>query len=173
MVALAFSPGDDDIITYTDADEIPRPTVYDSFSKRGWDVAVLDMMFLMYYMNYRVPIRWRYPKVCTGAFWKQVTPFVLRFSVMRSKWEDWGIYGNMIGWGGWHFSWLGDRQKRRLKALSTSHCNDKECAGFLRKLEVSDTPGIEDRGRFVAIDKRWPEQVRNNIGHYKEIGFIK
>ena len=167
-----IQPAPDDKITFTDADEIPHPGVYEKFNPKD-GLCALDMMFLMYYLNGRVYERWAFGKIVSGLYWNQCTHLnAIRFD--GAPWHLWWTNGTLIFPGGWHFSWLGDRAKRMLKARSTAHCNDRECHDFLRKLKTDPTPdfGPRKKTRPVEIDHRWPETVLRERQKYERLGLI-
>jgi beta-1,4-mannosyl-glycoprotein beta-1,4-N-acetylglucosaminyltransferase len=157
-----IQPKPDDKITFTDADEIPHPKVYEKFDvKHG--LCALDMMFLMYYLNGRVYERWAFGKIISGAYWNEVSHLnAIRFD--GAPWHLWWTNGRLISPGGWHFSWLGDRTKRILKARSTAHCNDDHCHIFIQKLKKDPAPdfGPRSKSRPVEIDHRWPAALLHN-----------
>jgi hypothetical protein len=94
----------------------------------------------------------------------------MRCADLRSKWEDWGLYKGVLPLGGWHFTWLGTRATRRLKAAHTSHCRDKACADFLKQLANDPAPQCPD---IVTVDRSWPKPVVENLKKYKDLGWFK
>jgi hypothetical protein len=52
MLLHAFSPADNDIITYTDVDEIPHPGVYKRFNPSD-GLGVLNMIMFVFFLNTR------------------------------------------------------------------------------------------------------------------------
>ena len=164
------SPKACDVITYTDADEIPRPDVYLRFNPTD-GLNALDMRLYVYYLNTRRYQHWRYGKICSGAYWNERnSPSEMRFADLRSKWLDWGLYERLLPLGGWHFTWLGSKPQRLLKANSTAHCNDKECDDFKRQLKRTPHPQCPP---VVPIDKSFPKPLIENLDYYRKIGFLK
>ncbi len=72
-----------------------------------------------------------------------------------------------ISQAGWHFSWMGGREKIRLKLSSIVEGRDKA--------EVMTDEEIDRwlaRHPPVPIDDSFPDYVHKNIIHLKEIGFV-
>jgi hypothetical protein len=172
VIREAIQPAPNDKITFTDADEIPHPSVYEKFHvEQG--LCALDMMFLMYYLNGRVLERWGFGKILSGRFWNDCSHLnTIRFD--GAPWHKWWTNGRLIFPGGWHFSWLGDRTRRILKARSTAHCNDDHCKDFIGMLKNDPTPsfGPNKKTRPVEIDHRWPVTVTQNLKKYEDLDMI-
>ena len=168
-VKAILQPNPDDIITYTDCDEIPHPSAYQRFKPERC-VAALDMAGFCYYLNGRRYIRKRYPKICTGATWTGALPYNLRFDNFQSDMTEW-YCPYTVSPGGWHFTWLGTRRNRIKKAMSYCHAKDKQTSRLLKDLQHNELSD-EFQITVVSIDKRWPRTVLNNREHYRSLGWI-
>jgi beta-1,4-mannosyl-glycoprotein beta-1,4-N-acetylglucosaminyltransferase len=153
-----FNPAPGDTVIYTDADEIPHPSVCERFNRdAGW--AALDMLWLCYKPTIRRFERWRFGLICTGAWWNsQPSPHMVRFKIMAPEDANWWVpEKHLVRPGGWHIQWQGGAIARVLKARSMSHCNDRGTPAFIRRTKR----GIEWdlRLKEVVPDKRWPKNL--------------
>jgi beta-1,4-mannosyl-glycoprotein beta-1,4-N-acetylglucosaminyltransferase len=79
---------------------------------------------------------------------------------------------------GWHFSYVGgvDKIMEKLKAFSHTEYGIDFFCNRERILHVmADNRGIDgpDHYVIVPIDESYPKYVRDNVEHFKQIGFIK
>lgn len=178
---FAFKP--DDIIIYTDTDEILRRGVVDSFRRQYLDIVSLQMMLCFYYLNVRVKkaelvgstyhtatcfkSKWHMGKILRAA----LLPSFAHLYQIREH-QLWANAPDMLFDAGWHFSNLGTPERIYQKLMAISHCNDPEFAGLSveviaerkRKLiDVLGRPGVE----FEVFDDL-PDPVRQDPETYGE-----
>jgi hypothetical protein len=136
---------DDTIVIHSDSDEILNPqyiqSIKNTLSINPDGYVKIPLAYLESRADLRVhhksadcPVHWA-TFVANRSIFKKCTPIRLRSDNEVSK----GLYilymiddyGNSIPEMGWHFSWMGDQQKRIIKAKSFAHYNDN--LSFLSK----------------------------------------
>jgi beta-1,4-mannosyl-glycoprotein beta-1,4-N-acetylglucosaminyltransferase len=129
---------DDDIAFCGDCDEIINPEFiqyYSSIAKNNLNnILRVPMVFLnaradlRVYNGEGVPIRWDTPFFCSGSHLKKYTLSEIReASSMQTNIDYGSIFATENGKikdAGWHFSWMGDNQRRKIKCKSFLHCFD-------------------------------------------------
>jgi beta-1,4-mannosyl-glycoprotein beta-1,4-N-acetylglucosaminyltransferase len=122
----------------------------------------LEMSIYFYQLNRRPPHQqegeWVGSVITTYGILNKFTP--QHFREYRWKFPK-------IDQGGWHFTWMGGREKIRKKMESvvegqsdTSHISDEQIDRQIAEYSI------------VPIDNSFPNYVLNNLDYLKSIGFI-
>lgn len=100
--------------------------------------------------------------ICTKKHFEQCTPFKMRFNI-NNPFEV--VYitqdGNRIEECGWHFSWMGDSNRLKLKQKSTSHYADQ--------IESAVIKDMASKELETYIDTWTPESGTNVWGDTRTI----
>ena len=181
-----FDAGPDDLILFSDVDEIPNPAVIRQYNPL-YLYARLDQKMFNYYLNNLVlnadgkPREWQFAKVTTYRhlvkFFK--TPFNLRSYKKERTFS--GFIKNMVRKvrrqtilnGGWHFSWVMKPDRIVEKMRSISHA-DMDRPEFKSHDHIDDAItngkdiwGRERLMRVVPVDlDNLPEYVVRNKEKY-------
>jgi beta-1,4-mannosyl-glycoprotein beta-1,4-N-acetylglucosaminyltransferase len=111
---------DDDIIVFSDCDEIPRLEAFPGFDDRGPLMGFRQEVYY-YYFNGLTDVQWCGSKICRYKNMVKASP---------TKFRDTCLGGTnlMIPNGGWHFSFLGNSEKlaRKIRAFSHQEYNFPE-----------------------------------------------
>lgn len=171
----------DDLIIIADADELLRA---EAISKAlEYDgVTEFDMPMYQYYMNLcALSSGWGAPYAIRGHMLPSfpnlsLTRFSRDFKPEMEQQGKWQLLEN----SGWHFTHLGGIENLKYKYASYSHKDDfwpslmSGESAFEKHIAVGGVVGnFFQRARFVPIDKSFPDEIRFNEQHYKNIGFIK
>jgi beta-1,4-mannosyl-glycoprotein beta-1,4-N-acetylglucosaminyltransferase len=160
------NPKPDDVVIYSDLDEIPRATVIKEFHESPLVIRSLEMTHFYYYLNLLAKNRWDKGKIITGGYWNDS-------SIADIRGANWA---NVIFDAGWHFAYMGGVEKLIYKIQSFSHCDDANIPGLVKDYTAGVRPEVRNRDeyglRIVNIDDGFPASVRENIEHYKSIGMV-
>lgn len=162
-----FPFNDEDIITISDCDEIPHPSVYAAFkpSPATNEIATLYQRMFLYWIDTEI-----HPsggnatcaKVCTGRKLKEVGPAFVRHSHEKIKTQ-------LIVKGGWHFTYLGNIDFIRNKIQSFSHCNDASAKKMVEDNDVFRAHDLKiGKIRKVPITADWPSAMTENMDFWKQ-----
>lgn len=122
-----LQPRDHDVIMMSDVDEIPDPSCLEELRQEAacGKTVCLRQIHSYYYLNTIVDEAWYGTRACT---WKKLvkkaedgTP-PLQPQEMRNvshPLKD----EHVIGWGGWHFGWIGGNEAVRAKVKAFCHDN--------------------------------------------------
>lgn len=171
-----------DIIMISDLDEIPRKQVLEMFKclfyketrkpkklviKNPPEAIALEMPLFIYQLNRKSELhegRW----VGTVA---TLYKTVKRKGVQFFRDNRWNFF--QIRDGGWHFTWMGGKDKIRQKLLSVVEGRDKESVDLLSDKEIETWIQAQE---IIPIDGEYPndfpEYMKKNMKHLKSIGFI-
>ena len=179
-VLRGFSFGEDDIILYTDCDEIVRgPEVVQAFIRSQRNILSLQMELCFFYVNLHVKVvtkqhenyhlnscfhgKWHMGKIFKAPMLSKVrNVYALRQHSIASP--------EVITNAGWHFSNLGDpaRNYRRLKSIS--HSDDPEFSDLsIEKLEARKAALVDPLGRDGVIYEKFndlPEYLLSQRERY-------
>ena len=156
---------DDDLVIIADADETPSADAIKRYNP-SMGIAALIMDKFGYWLNCVEGFQsWEIAKIMTYSRLKQSTP-----DQIRNAGPD-----NKIGNGGWHYSYLGDKERivKKLESFSHTECNKQELKDKLEyKIKTgqslwSDEPN--DLWQFIPIDERAPKEVFQNQEKYKHL----
>lgn len=107
---------DDDVITITDLDEIPNPTILLNIKNKLINITIniLVMDFYYYNLNSKLLIKWYHPKIVT---YKKYKDLAITCEGIRQ-------YNNCehITNGGWHLSYFGNSTFIKNKIQQFAHC---------------------------------------------------
>lgn len=162
-----LNPSSKDLIIFSDCDEIPNKDVIKSIDIKNFDVAALNQMFFLYYLNL-----WAGKNV-TGSIavtWENIESLQAQtkqaFQVLRNH-KD---YIPRIENGGWHFSYLGSPERLSVKSKSIAEGQNRDCfqtsaAYFESQIETALTekisPYSQEKLRVIALDE--PQMQKLNF----------
>lgn len=167
---------DDDVILVSDIDEIPNPTVLSNTIKNVLkdNIQVLMQNFYYYYLNnlieedYYGSTKWKGTRVSSFWLFKQ-----LNVNNIRNT-DNVGITPIQILNGGWHFSFLGGKEKiiEKLDAYGHQEYNTNEVRSNIENnmecLE-QDLFFRKMKAKTVKIDDTYPEYLYKNIDKYQHL----
>jgi beta-1,4-mannosyl-glycoprotein beta-1,4-N-acetylglucosaminyltransferase len=121
----------EDIITITDLDEIPNPTVLAEVKNNKIDVDIntIELDFYYYNLNSKMDHKWHLSKILTFEKYKK-----LNIDCESIRFYNCPVINN----GGWHLSYFGDETFIKNKIENFSHQE-------LNKIEFTDEKRIEER----------------------------
>lgn len=161
---------DDDFVVIGDLDEIPDPLVLKKIRLKDQPFA-LRMSFHNYFMNCQNSKgnkRWNGSIACSGNFFKENTPQVLRDN--RNNYKK-------IKNAGWHFSYLGGIEKIKYKIKSFAHTEYNKTEFLDEEHILNALENGEDifkrknvRHKIVPVED-YPLHIRNLMTQYPH--FIK
>ena len=156
---------DDDIIMFSDADEIPNPEFLKTIKNLSLDDTLysLNQPMYCYFLNMLKQSDWYGTKVGLYKNIKDLSLNELRGDEsLTVKLPD----------GGWHFSFIGDAESVRKKITSYS-ARDLVNQHVYDSVEENIKNGIDVffRGKLtqVPIDHSYPLHVLNNLDKYKHM----
>ena len=156
---------DDDIIMFSDADEIPNPEFLKTIKNLSLDDTLysLNQPMYCYFLNMLKQSDWYGTKVGLYTNIKDLSLNELRGDEsLTVKLPD----------GGWHFSFIGDAESVRKKITSYS-ARDLVNQHVYDSVEENIKNGIDVffRGKLtqVPIDHSYPSHVLNNLDKYKHM----
>ena len=170
---------DDDLIFFSDPDEIPNPDVLKNFSLNK-KYGIFMQNFYNYYFNlfnpYETP--WEGTRVCKK---KNLKSMDFMRQKIRKKNINYKFYRldkekniEIFQQGGWHFNNLMSAEEISKKLTTYAHIeySDKEYSSVsVIKKKIADRIDLFGRGekyRVVKIDNTFPRYLVENIGLYKE-----
>jgi len=153
----------EDIIILSDLDEIANPKVVSAFRQEN-EIACLQMFIFYYHLNQLRHEKWYMAKVFKKKHLENYSPQELRDLTGSMK-----VYPN----AGWHFSYLGNKEKIEYKLKNTAHqqFNTDKIVG---EIEYKMNNGIDlfDRAikmTVIDVDENYPEYILNNKEKYKHL----
>lgn len=156
---------DEDIVMFSDADEIPNPELISKFNELDLDNNrySLNQMTYYYYLNVLKQSDWYGTKVSKYKNVKNISLNELRGDMNLSV---------RIPNGGWHWSFCGGKEMVKTKITSYS-AREYASEMVLSNIESNMANNIDPffRGHLqpVSIDNTFPEYLRNNIEKYKHL----
>ncbi|MEM6303262.1 MAG: hypothetical protein AAF744_00985 [Pseudomonadota bacterium] len=172
----------DDVVLFSDLDEIPRASVVAGIAKGGiarGEVYCLSLDWYSFYLNIKVAEKWERqgPRMIRGADLGEMYP--LRYvlaprrgwakNAMRQLKSSWrmGRWLNriLVPDAGWHFTWMGGREAVALKGSSIpNHSSMPEGEKTPQWADARIAALMEDPARYtrVPIDEHFPAFVRDN-----------
>ena len=170
---------DSDIIIISDVDEIPRPALFSqayqklqqndlSEIKEGYGgiVGVTMKQSLYFFQINRLP---NDPVAWGNSIWTG-TVFTNYRNLRKANpqyFRDRNYLFPKIHNGGWHFTWMGGRDRIRLKSKSVIEGDEK--TSFLSDQEID---AIIQKGAVVPIDNSFPQYVLRNLDYLQNQGYI-
>ena len=159
------SCNDEDLVMFSDVDEIPRPELLVELKQHITDEDVLGLFQKLYYYYFNVfkEDNWVGPRL---GRWKKIKTLELEEIRLLKH------ITNYIPNGGWHFSYMGGLEKIKTKIESFSHT---ECNTELIKNSIAENINLNNdlynRGKLqvVPLDESYPKYITNNIQKFKHM----
>ena len=158
-----------DIILISDLDEIPRhtiiPEIVNFLSKRGHVAVQLQQEIYFYQLNRQTVTH----ETWGGGWWHGTIGTTYMHVARRGPqyFRNRRGYWPSIDHGGWHFTWMGGKEKIRAKMESVVEGRDDASKVTDEELQKSI-----DKHPIVPIDNTFPTYVIKNLEYLKSIGFI-
>ena len=170
----------DDIIIFSDEDEIPNPVVINKFQKEKYKFAIF--MQNMYYYKFNIMGMdegngtWPGSRIALKKNLKSFFKFRL-LKIKNLNYPFWRIDKEkslqLIKNGGWHFTYLMSPEDIRKKIQSSAHTefnkqefkNEKIIKNNIENLR--DPFGRKLRYKRVEIDNTFPDYFLNNLKYYE------
>lgn len=155
---------DDDIIIYSDLDEIPNPEIIRNIKLLDLTkIYRLNQNMYVYYLNVLKEYNWFGSRILTYNNLKNLSLNEVRGDNSLS---------NEIRNGGWHFSFMGGKEMVKKKITSYS-ARDLANQKVINSIELNMNNNIDPffRGsmQVVPIDNSYPEYLLNNLEKYKHM----
>ena len=175
----------DDLIMFSDPDEIPNPKKLENFEmKKKYAIFLQDMY--TYKMNifneYESP--WEGTRICKKKYLKSVDWMRQKIIAKNSKYPFWRLDKEknieLIKEGGWHFNYLlkPEQISKKLKSLAATQWDwgeklTKEEFFSIRNIEekILNQKDLFNRGhnyKKVNLDDSFPKFILDNLIKYKE-----
>jgi hypothetical protein len=150
----------DDLILYSDLDEIPAAEIVDDI--RPQTVLLMN--------QHCFAVNWLHPRLWLGTTAERMGN-IKYFDELRDKKLKWGTDGEGGGRmiGGWHLSWLGGPEAIKAKARSYAHTEltDAICEwsdqGYLYELgycwDEEDVTQLSIQQIDLVLDPQWPQWI--------------
>jgi beta-1,4-mannosyl-glycoprotein beta-1,4-N-acetylglucosaminyltransferase len=178
----------DDILVFSDVDEIPRAKVIQSIAERGIqpkEVYCLSLDWYSFYLNIKISEKW-----------ERIGPRIIRAGDLSEFQSLRRVMGPTRGWArdmmrqiksswrmghwvkrirvpdaGWHFTWMGGKEAVALKGSSLPvHSNLPEGEKSLAWADARISTLLEDGSRYavVEVDDSFPSFVRDNLDIFEK-----
>lgn len=163
-----FSPKikDDDVVLFTDLDEIPHTSVLDLF-KSEMGIANIDMRYFIYWLNGFRFDYWIIPKIMNGFYFRS-----FKTDQLRSFHQDFRKEFPMLTFGrsGCHFSSCAPLDRLQEKFRAFSHARQKNVEWTRNEFKNGRRP---DQVGIVAPNPDvHPKYLMENLDHYLKIGLL-
>ena len=179
--------GDDDLIIFSDVDEIPRKSSVLKASQFN-GVTQFSMNMYQYFINMLYRHDWDAAYALPKKYLddldiekngKHDSLSVARYNMPKIA-DAAGIPRNLIHDAGWHFTHMGGIKNLLKKFSSYAHSHDfwPNLMKDEKRLQQQIDIGIriwsaDELAQYVPVDDSYPIFVRENIEHFKNKGFIK
>lgn len=179
----------DDVVIFSDLDEIPRAKVVTDILQRGIrprEIYCLSLDWHAFYLNIRLPEKWerqgprmiragdignlyalRYVKAPIKAWGRDIVR-----QIKSSKGMGFWVHRILVADGGWHFTWMGGSEAVALKGSSIpDHSNMPEGEKTTEWADARLSALLGDGARYalVDIDERFPDFVRDNPDLFEKL----
>jgi beta-1,4-mannosyl-glycoprotein beta-1,4-N-acetylglucosaminyltransferase len=156
---------DDDIILYSDADEIPNPNVILNLDKLDFNNNLyrLNQNMYIYYINLLKEKNWYGSRLGKYGIIKNISLNELRGDNSLSI---------PIENGGWHFSFMGGKDMIKNKLLTYSArdmVNQNIIESIDNNINNNIDPFFRSKLELVEIDETYPSYLINNKEKYKNL----
>jgi beta-1,4-mannosyl-glycoprotein beta-1,4-N-acetylglucosaminyltransferase len=156
---------DDDIIIFSDADEIPNPHILQNLKKLDLDNSIysLNQYTYYYYLNVLKQKDWFGSRI--GAY-KNMKKY--SFNEIRGN-DSLSI---RVADGGWHFSFMGGLEMVKNKLLSYSARDmlyDKVLDELENNIKNNVDPFFRSSLTTVGIDDSYPKYLLDNLNKYHHL----
>jgi beta-1,4-mannosyl-glycoprotein beta-1,4-N-acetylglucosaminyltransferase len=155
---------DDDIIIFSDADEIPNPVIIKNLREKSINKIIgLKQNMYYYYLNILKEKDW------IGS---KILPYKILKNISLNEVRGDNSLCELIEDGGWHFSFMGGIDMVKNKILSYS-ARDMVNERVLNNIENNMINNIDPFFRHnlieVEIDSTYPEYLLNNLDKYSHM----
>jgi len=157
------SAQNDDIIMFSDVDEIPNPAVLKRLTEffDSTQVYALQMNSYYYYLNMLKETDWLGTRIGTWGVMKSLSWNQLRKDIQTT-----------IPAAGWHFSFQGgtDKVREKIEAYSHQELNTHDIKEQLsNRIQQGQDPYNRGQLTKVPIDQSFPQYIRDNIQQYQHM----
>lgn len=158
-----FNCGDEDIILFSDCDEIPNPEIIkqsESYFEKA-DCFMLNQMMYYYYLNVLKETNWKGTRMAKFKNLKHYSYNKLRNSKL-----------NNIENGGWHFSFMGGETqvKSKINAYSYQEYDANHITNNIKNnIENNIDPFFRGTLSKIEIDNTYPKYLLENIEKYNHL----
>ena len=171
---------DEDLILFSDEDEIPNPKYLNEFQKNKYKFGIFLQNMYYYKLNIQSLSEgdgnWPGSRICKKKNLKSF--FKLRtLKVKNINYPFWRIDKEksiqLIKNGGWHFTYLMKPEEisQKIKSMAHTEFNREEFVDTEKikvKIEKLEDPfGRNLKLKKVKIDENYPEYIKNNIKIFK------
>ena len=172
---------DNDLIIFSDEDEIPNPKSIKNFKKEKFKFGIF--LQNMYYFKLNIQNfdegkgNWPGSRICKKKYLKSF--FKLR--LLKTKNIDYPFWRfdkekniQLIKKGGWHFTYLMSPKNisKKIKSMSHTEFNKKNFTNIKNiEKKISNLKDPFDRNfnlKKVSIDQSYPSYIRNNLNLFKK-----
>jgi len=179
VIPLVKMAADNDIILYSDLDEIPNPKILlniDAFVKNG-SLYHFNQRWYIYYLNVFCDIEWFGTRACRFNYLRDrnFSVDLIRYHTVDRRQQR----GEIVENGGWHFSFLGGPEKVQEKLNALAPRRSRYLAFFLNllvreriKKKIEKNKDAFFRGRkfvTVPIDQSFPAYLVANQDRFREL----
>ncbi len=172
---------DNDLIIFSDEDEIPNPKSIKNFKKEKFKFGIF--LQNMYYFKLNIQNfdegkgNWPGSRICKKKYLKSF--FKLRLLKTKNiNYPFWRIDKEkniqLIKKGGWHFTYLMSPKNisKKIKSMSHTEFNKKNFTNIKNiEKKISNLKDPFDRNfnlKKVSIDQSYPSYIRNNLNLFKK-----
>lgn len=175
FLSECFTCKNDDIIIIGDLDEIPSKNSISFLNEYIINAIDTD---LIYFINHRTYCN--YLNLYLGMYYGTKVLSGWKYKHMDSsvqKVRDYWVGDDIIRQGGlgWHFSWLGGKDRVRKKLASIAHYDGKLTAEEI-EIKANDIDNLRDTlGRPLAkvdIDLNYPKYIYDNQEKFKDLIYV-
>ena len=155
-----------DVIMVSDCDEIPRASAVANYRIKDGLCHLVQNLYYYYLNNYVEP--WIWGKILPYGIAKVMSPCAIRYTHTFNKIKN----------AGWHFSFMGGKEKIIEKFTSYAH-QEYNSPKYLDRISESLETGEDILRRpelsntIVQIDDSYPKFVIDNIEEFKKKDFLK
>jgi beta-1,4-mannosyl-glycoprotein beta-1,4-N-acetylglucosaminyltransferase len=167
---------DEDIILISDLDEIPKPEKINEAKHLDLNnkIICLKQNFYLYYLNYFLEEdyteskEWNGTRIMKYGVMKRLPVNVIRNPYLINYTPEY------ISGGGWHFTFLGGKEKilEKLDAYAHQEFNIPDIRDNIDKIINENTHDLffrKMKAKVVDIDSSYPKYIVNNIDKYKHL----
>ncbi len=155
---------DDDIIIFSDADEIPNPKLINELRKKEIrSIIGLKQNMYCYYLNVLKEKDWIGSKILPYGVLKNISLNEVRGDNSLCE---------LVEGGGWHFSFMGGKEMVKNKILSYSArdmVNERVLINIENNMSNNIDPFFRHELIQVEIDNTYPEYILNNLEKYSHM----
>tara|TARA_R110000796_G_scaffold58413_4_gene134864 strand:+ start:18638 stop:19489 length:852 start_codon:yes stop_codon:yes gene_type:complete len=155
---------DDDIIIYSDLDEIPNPLTIKHIDLNDLSVIYrLNQNMYCYYLNVLKEYNWFGSRILTYGNLKNLSLNEVR--------GDNSLSIELTN-GGWHFSFMGGKEmvKKKLTSYSARDLASQRVVNSIESnMDNNVDPFFRGSMKVVEIDDSYPEYLLNNLDKYKHM----